>query len=307
MMMQAIAKVGPGPDDLCLMQVPVPAIGDHQLRVRIRAIGVGVHDGYFLPPNIRYPYPIGIEGAGTIEKVGSKVSGYREGEAIAFVSAMQPKGGTWAEYAVVEESALIMRIPEGMMFAEAAAVPVAGNTLLKALHALRLEPGHSLFIAGASGAIGSLAIQLAAAKGCVVAGSASQQNHAYMRELGATLTVDYREASWPARIMAWMPGGMDAALAIQPGTGAESMPLVKDGGRMVVVSGDQVVPERGIRVEQIPHHIDVTRELDQLMNQIARKEIKLEIGKTFAFENSLDALRETQTRRARGKRVIVVP
>lgn len=282
-------------------------MGDLELLVRIRAIGVGIHDGYFLPAVMDYPYPIGIEAAGTIEEVGSKVAKYKAGEAIAFVSAMQPKGGTWAELEVVEEGSLIVRIPSGMTFTAAAAVPVAGNTVLKALHALRLEPKESLFIAGASGAIGSLAIQLAVGRGCVVAGSASKKNHPYLGSLGAAKTVDYHEADWVDQIKQWSPGGVDAALAIQPGTAAESMHVVRAAGRVVIVSGDQVDPERTISTEHIPHHIDVELELTQLMERIANREIKLEIEHIYRFEEGIAALKKTQTRHARGKLVIALP
>lgn len=305
--MRAIAKLSTRPGDIALTSVPRPEVGDRELLVRIRAIGVGIHDGYFLPPIVEYPYPIGIEAAGVIEQVGSKVMKFRTGEAIAFVSSMQPKGGTWAEFAVVDENSLIVRMPQGMTFAEAAAVPVAGNTAIRAFHALRLEPKESLFIAGASGAIGSFAIQMAAQRGGVVAGSASRKNHPYMLSLGATKTVDYHDADWVEQIRQWMPGGVDAALAIQPGTPAESMPAVKDGGRLVIVSGDQVKAERGIRAEHIPYQVDISDALTQLMGKIAKQEIALELERVYPFEEGIAALEKTQTRHARGKLVIALP
>src|SRR5699024_8726725 len=104
---------------------------ENEMLVRVHAIGVGIHDDYFLSKNIQYPHPIGIEAAGIIEKVGQNVTDFREGERIAFVSTMQMKGGTWAEYAVVADNSLIIPVPDGMSLTEAAAVPVAGNTALK--------------------------------------------------------------------------------------------------------------------------------------------------------------------------------
>lgn len=305
--MRAIVKRSAQPDDIALTTVPVPDVNDCQLLVRIRAIGVGIHDGYYLPETIDYPYPIGIEAAGTIEKIGVKVTNYQVGEPIAFVSAMQPKGGTWAEFAVVEDASLIVRIPPGVTFEQAATVPVAGNTVLKAFHALDLKPNDTLFVAGASGAIGTFAIQLAVARGCIVAGSASRANHAYMLSLGAAKTVDYHDANWVEEILKWRPGGVDAALAIQPGTAAQSMPAVRDAGCVVVVSGDDIKSERGIRTEHIPHHIKIQQELAQMLEQISWGEIKVEIQQTLPFENGLEALQKTQTRHARGKLVIALP
>lgn len=305
--MKAIVKRSPGQSDFSYTEVPIPIMDEHEMLVRVKAIGVGIHDGYFLPGNIHYPYPIGIEAAGIIEKAGSRVTGFQEGDRIAFVSSMQAKGGTWAEYAVVSDQSLIIPIPKGMSFAEAAAVPVAGNTTLKALHALGLKSGNSLFIAGASGAIGTFAIQLAAAQGCTVAGSASERNHDYMKKLGAEKTVDYHDADWPQQIKRWMPGGVDTVMAIQPNTALPSIEVLKDGGRIVSVSGDQFTPPKRIEITPFPYQLGVTEELTHLVNKIHEGDITLTIERTFPFEEGLEALQKVSTRRARGKVVITMP
>lgn len=302
--MRAIAKLDAQSDLIQMTKVPVPEVGERELLIRVHAIGVGIHDGYFFPKSVSYPYPIGIEAAGTIESMGSKVSKFKVGDAVTFISSMQSKGGAWAEFAVVNESSLIVRIPTGMSFTQAAAVPVAGSTALKAFHALQLKSGASLFLAGASGAIGSFAIQHAVGLGCVVASSASAKNQDYMSLLGATKTVDYAGPQWAAQIKEWMPTGVDAAIAIQPGTARSCLSLVKDGGQVVAVSGDQLESERGIRIHQIPHDVDIVPEFEKLMQQIANKNVKLEIEKVYPFDDALNALKKAQTRHARGKLVI---
>lgn len=90
------------------------------------------------------------------------------GDAVMFTSSLQPKGGVWAEFAAVRGEALI-HIPAGLSFIQAAALPVAGGTALEAMNLLNLKPGDSVFMAGASGAIGTLAIQLARSLDCRVA------------------------------------------------------------------------------------------------------------------------------------------
>lgn len=305
--MKAIVKKSAGADDFGVIEMPIPNISDTEILVRIEAIGVGIHDGYFLPQTIRYPYTIGIEGAGIIINKGSSVSRFQEGDRVAFVSSMQPKGGTWAEYAAVDESSLILPIPGGMSFEEAAAIPVAGNTALKALYALDLAPGDTLFIAGASGAIGTFAIQLAVAKGCTVVASASERNHEYMMSLGAKETVDYHDADWTVQIRQRIPGGVDAVMAIQPGTGSESLPVLKPGGRIVAVSGDELPADIGYSVRQLAYHVDVSDELLGMMNKIVSNEFKLTIEEIYPFTEGLDALQKTATRRARGKLVISGP
>lgn len=304
--MKAIVRKAAHHPDLVMAEVPVPQISDDELLVRVFAIGVGIHDGYFFARNIQYPYVIGIEAAGVIEAIGSEVSGYTVGQRIAFVSAMQPKGGTWAEYAAVRADSLIVHIPDGMSFEHAAAIPVAGNTALKAFHALSLQSGDSLFVAGASGAIGTFIIQLAVARGYRVAASASPQNHGYMTDLGAQKTVDYNDPEWPAQVLQWQPGGVDAAIAIQPDTAVSCIDVVKDGGVVVAVSGDEAVSQRNVTLRQLPQQVDVQDELAALFDAIHIGALKLTIEKVYPFSEGLEALEKTGTRHARGKLVLTM-
>lgn len=290
-----------------LAEVPVPRIGPDELLVRIHAIGVGIHDSYFLPPDISYPFPIGIEAAGVVEEVGDEFTQYQPGARIAFVSSMQAKGGTWAEYAVVREGAMIVPIPQGLTFEQAAAVPVAGNTAVKTFHELEDVPaGGTLFVAGASGAIGTFIIQMARARGWKVAASASKRNHEYLIALGADMAVDYHEDNWSDEVLAWAPGGVDAAVAIQPNTTADSLLVVKDGGTVITISGDQVPSSRGVRVAMPSHHLDVREEMVSFIQQIADGDVHLTIEHVFPFADALQALSKVQTRRARGKTVLTL-
>ena len=303
--MKAWVKQSPSADTIELTDVPVPSIDDDELLVRVRAIGVGIHDSYFLPTDVSYPFPIGIEAAGVVELVGDAVSGYSRGDRIAFVSAMQPKGGTWAGYAAVKSSSLIVPIPSALGFTEAAALPVAGSTILRAMYPLAIPSGGSLFVAGASGAIGTLAIQLAHRKGWQVAASASRKNHGYMLSLGAAKVVDYNDADWPEQIRQWMPGGVDAAIAVQPGTSSGCVEVVRDGGQVVTVSGDQAAPKGRVRVEMIPYEVDVLGELKALAADVADGRVRLAL-ETHPFEEGLVALQNVQSRHARGKTVLTL-
>lgn len=304
--MTAFVLPDPHSETITIAQVAVPQIAPDELLVRVRAIGVGIHDSYFLPPEMNFPYPIGIEGAGIVEQVGHDVRSYRPGDRIAFVSMMQPKGGVWAEYAALSMDSLIVPIPEGMSFEQAAAVPVAGNTILRALHALPpIDSGGSLFVAGGSGAIGTLALQLARARGWLVAASASPSNHDYLRSLGAALAVDYRDPAWPEQVRQWQPDGVDGALAVQPQTTEPTALVVKPGGTVVTISGDRAAPP-GVQVTGLAYEIDVRGELLALMDGITAGEVQLVIEKTYPFANALSALSKTQTRHARGKVVVTV-
>lgn len=305
--MRAFVQPQPGSDAVEQAEVPVPRIDAGELLVRVLAVGVGIHDSYFLPPEAPYPLVIGIEGAGVVEQVGAGVAAYRPGDRIAFVSSMQSKGGTWAEYAVVDQEAMIVPLPAGMDVVEAAALPVAAGTVLRSMDALSGMPaGAAVFIAGGSGAIGTLAIQIARRRGWRVAVSASPRNHDYVRDLGAELAVDYGDRNWCRQVQEWMPGGVDAALAVQPGTAVECLPVVRDGGTLIAVSGDQVVPERGILVGGVPLDVDVRPGLAQLFAEVTAGEVRVVIEQVYPFDRGLDALAKVRTRHARGKVVLQV-
>lgn len=305
--MRAYARTAADSGEVRLLDVPLPNIGRDEVRVQVHAFEVGIHDRSFIPRGVAFPYPIGTEGAGTVAELGPQVTGVAVGDRVMFTTSLQPQGGAWAEYAAVRSDALVP-LPAGLTFAQGAALPVAGKAALESLNALGLRRGQTLFVAGASGAIGSLVIGLAAAQGVRVAGSASAGNHAYMRGLGLELVVDYHEAEWPQQVRAWAGGGVDAALAIQPGTGSDSLKTVRDGGRVVTVSGDsaQVTPERGITVQQIGHSPATQAKFAELVNSIASGDIGLVIENEYPFAEALEALKKTETRHARGKSVVVL-
>jgi NADPH:quinone reductase-like Zn-dependent oxidoreductase len=305
--MKAWVKTSGQANTLAFMDVPRPEAGDDELLVRIRAIGVGMHDEYFHAQDVRYPYVIGIEAAGIVEDVGANVTGYLIGDRIAFISMMQPKGGTWAEYAVISKSSLILPIPDTMTFEQAAAFPVVGNTVLKALVGAGLLPGETLFIAGGAGALGSMLIQLAVARGYTVVASASKQNHNYMKSLGAAQVVDYRDSDWQAQVRTLYPAGVDAAIAIHPGTPVAVQPVVKDGGVLVAVSGDTVATERGIVLKGVYNDIDVSSELVDLLAQVNDGRITQALSNVYTLGEALAALNQVQTRHTRGKLVLSLP
>lgn len=303
--MKAFVRINAQDDRLEFAEVVIPEIAKDEVLVSVQAFGVGVHDRYFIPLNASFPYPIGTEAAGIITKVGSEVSDFKNGDRVILSSSLQPKGGCWAEYVTVS-SKMIVPLPNTIDFVQGAAIPVAGKTAIESMRALNLKEGDTLFVAGASGAIGTLIIQLAKNKGVRVIGSASNKNHKYMQSLGAEKTVDYSEPDWKNIVKQWIPGGVDAALAIQLGTGKDSMDVVKEGGKVITVSGDKVESERKITVQQFQHQLDMQSAIGILLETILSGKIHLEIERVYPFEQALDALKKTETRHARGKLVVSV-
>ena len=305
--MKAYVRINALTQEVQLMDVPVPEIQPDEVLIKVEAFGVGIHDRYFIPRDAEFPYTIGSEGAGIIEKAGSAVTGFSIGDRVIFTTILQTTGGCWAEYVAAKASGLIT-LPENLPFAQGAAIPIAGKTALESMRSLQLSKGDTLFIAGASGAIGTMVIQLAAAAGIKVSASASSKNHAYMESLGVEKAVDYNDPAWINKINLWSGGGVAAALAIQPGTGLDSIKVVKDEGRLITVSGDnmQVSPERNVIIEQMGHHADTQKLVVEMVNSISEGKIKILIEKEYSFEDALKALEKTETRHARGKLVVAL-
>lgn len=303
--MRAFVRINAETGVVQVADVAVPEIGTREVLVAVHAFGVGIQDRYFIPPNGPFPYMIGTEGSGVVVRVGPDAERVDVGDRVLMTTAMQPKGGTWAEFVVVSESA-VTPVPKAMGFPTAAGIPVAGKSAVESLHTLDLNAGDTLFVAGASGAIGTLVVQLAAARGIRVAGSASAGNREYLRSLDAEVAVDYRDPMWPDEVRRWQPGGVDAALAIQPGTAAHSLGVVRDGGHVVTVSGDAIEAQRGICVEQFVHREDAGAEMAQLIDDVAAGRIRVVLERIYPFAQPLSALEKTETRHARGKLVVSV-
>lgn len=303
--MKAFVRTSATTQDVELQDVDIPEMQSDEVLIKVEAFGVGIHDRYFIPSEVNFPYVIGSEGTGIIIEKGSQVTDFDIGDKVIFTTILQIQGGSWAEYAVAKQAALI-KSPDNLTFEQGAAIPIAGKTALECMRELNLQNGNRLFIAGASGAIGTLVIQLAKGKGIRISASASAKNLDYMKSLGAEHTVDYNDPDWIMKVQEWANGGADAALAIQPGTGSDSIKVVKNGGLLITVSGDSqiVIPERNIEVRQMGHQLFTNQEMIELINKISQEKIKVVIEKEYPFQDALAALTKTETRRARGKLIV---
>lgn len=304
--MQAFVKTEKESSQLQLLEVVQPTAGPDELLVRVRAIGVGIHDEFFFPPDVSYPYVVGIEAAGTVESIGTGVTEYNVGDRVAFISTMQLKGGTWAEYAVVTSWSLLLPIPDAMTYEQAAAMPVAGSTALKAIESASLTAGDTLLICGGAGAIGTLLIQIVKQRGYTVIATASAANHKLMRELGADYVIDYHDRDWQEQVRKIIPDGADAAIAIHPGTPKQSQSAVRRAGTIVAVSGDDFVTERGIVLRGVLNDIDVRDDLIDLMHTVSLNEMKLIVNRIYPFSDGLKALDQVKTRHTKGKIILKI-
>ena len=191
-----------GPDVLELQEVAMPAAGDGELLVRVRAASVNPLDWHFMrgaPYLVRMmaglsrPKPsasrLGADMAGTVEAVGQNVTGFQPGDEV--FGGLEERG-TLAEYISVRADAVVLQKPAGLTFEQAAAVPVAAFTALQALRDKgRVQPGQKVLVNGASGGVGTFAVQIAKALGAEVTGVCSTANVGMVASIGADHVVDY--------------------------------------------------------------------------------------------------------------------
>ncbi|GAA2028240.1 NADP-dependent oxidoreductase [Catenulispora yoronensis] len=197
-----------GPDVLELVDLPDPHPGPGQVRIAVRAAGVNASDWKKRKGLMdeELPQTLGHEAAGTVDELGAGVTDVALGDR---VFGFTRDGAAQAESAVLAHYA---PIPAALGFAAAAALPAAVETATRALDQLGVTSGCTLLVNGASGTVGSAAVQLAVARGARVIGTASSANHDYLRSLGAE-PVTYGDGL-VERVRALAPDGVDLALDV---------------------------------------------------------------------------------------------
>src|ERR1700761_9278971 len=188
------------PEVLKLEQIPQPPQADKRMLVKVHAASVNPLDWHYMrgepyvmragagmgtPDDIH----MGVDFAGTVVSVGKDVTRFKPGDAV-----FGGKGGAFGEYVSVSESGSVAMKPDNMTFEQAAAVPIAAVTALQALRDKgKLRAGQRVLVNGASGGVGTYAVQIAKAYGAEVTGVCSTKNLSLVKSIGADQVVDYTQ------------------------------------------------------------------------------------------------------------------
>jgi NADPH2:quinone reductase len=253
----AIDRFGP-PSVLTLHTLPVPRPGPREIVIAVHAAGVGgwdesVRDGSWKPGGrSKFPLVLGTDGAGVVVMTGSRVQRFRVGDRAYAYSAGSPKGGFYAEFTAVDERRAGL-VPRGLDLARAGACAVTALTALQGVAgALNVRKGETVLVFGASGAVGTMAVQFAKLRGArVIATASNRRAAALVRRLGADAIVDARDADAADRLRALAPDGIDAVLALAGGEELERcLDFVRDRGRVGYPNGIEPEPKRrrGFRI-----------------------------------------------------------
>jgi NADPH:quinone reductase-like Zn-dependent oxidoreductase len=293
-----------GPEVLEIVDLPDPHPGPGQVRIAVRAAGVNPSDWKkregLMDPEL--PQTLGYEAAGVVDELGEGVADVAVGDRVFGLSA---EGAAQAELAVLSFYA---PIPPSLDFAGAAALPAAIETATRALDQLGVGAGagrgSTLLINGASGSVGSAAVQLALVRGVRVIGTASPANRDYLRSLGAE-PVAYGEGL-AGRVRALAPDGVDAALDVA-GSGVlpELIELADGPERVVTIADFAGAQEHGVRFSRgdAGRAVHALAEIGEL---IESGRFSLPVAQTFPLAEIAQAHRAGEDGHPRGKLVLVI-
>ncbi len=223
-----------------LREFPQPSFASHEILVRVTAAGVNPMDWKVRDRGDRaLPFVLGQDFAGVVSAAGDRVSKFRVGERVFGIARNH---GAYAEYTVVPEDDHVQpvaKIPDDVGDADAAALPTAGLTALAAMNALAIAKGTTLLVLGATGGVGSFAVQMARDRGAFVIGTARDSNEILAHDLGVEEFVAYNRDNVNEKVGAAHPDGIDALLDLvddAPGMN-QVAELVRDGGRAASTIG----------------------------------------------------------------------
>jgi NADPH:quinone reductase len=299
-----------GPERLTVHHVTVPPLDAHEVMVRVDTASVGVWDakarrGRWADGRERFPMVLGADGAGTIAALGDAVHGLRLGDAVYGYAYGDRKGGFYAEYAVLSAEH-VAPMPTSLDFREAGAIPVTGLTALAGIDdALGVRAGQTVLVHGASGGVGTIAVQLAKRRGArVIATANSGDGRELLRRLGADEAVDTQHDDVLAAARRIAPGGVDAVLALAGGPALERcIAALREGGALAHPNGVEVPAGVAARAfDGVP----TPQTFARLTATIDAAPVDVPIAATYSLDDAAEAHRRLERGHVLGKIVLVV-
>jgi len=292
----AIDKTGP-PEVLTIHTLPIPKVGPKDVLISLLAAGVGIWDaqirkGEYSVGSKRFPRVLGSDGAGIVADVGKDVDRFKEGDRVWAYDWETSKTGFYAEYVSPNEKN-VAHAPDELTLIEAGAAAVTGLTALQGVDDhLKLDKSDTILVFGATGAVGSLAVQFAKRTGAHVIATASPgRAETTLHEIGIEQVFDSRAAGAAERLSSLAPGGLSAILAFAGGNDLEQCidQLVADG-RVAYPNGIEPEPRKRPKVRMIPYDaIGGRAPLERLNRAVAEARLKVVIEKVYKLEQAAEA------------------
>ncbi len=310
----ALKVFGP-PSVLTEHILPVPLPDPGEVLIELHAAGVGSwdaaeRDGSWKPfTRPKFPLILGTDGAGIVVAKGPHVRRFDIGDRVWASDYKNPKGGFYAEYAAVKVENVGV-LPRRLDFREAAAGLTTGLTALQGIDdALRVHKGETLLIFGATGGVGTLAIQFAKRKQVRVLATATGSDAATLaKKLGADGTFDARDANAVERLKALAPKGIDAALVLAGSDVLEScLDIIKPGGRLAYPNGVWPEPKKRRNVQVLSYNAETgSRAFDRLERAAIEARLKVPIAAEFPLAEAVQAHERLEDGHVLGRIVLLI-
>jgi NADPH:quinone reductase-like Zn-dependent oxidoreductase len=278
-----------------IQDVPVPDPGPGQVRVDVQAASINGIDAFaaagYVWDSMAHEFPVvmGRDFAGTVNAVGDGVSDISVGDMVTgVVTALDLLVGVLSEQVVFDADRVVV-VPDGVSPEQAAAVGLAGVTARDLVDALSLAPDDVVLVSGATGGVGAFVVQLAAATGATVLGTARPGDEDFVRGLGAAHAIDYT-GDIAAAVAAVVPDGV-TAVAHAAGDAATVGAVLRAGGRLASVVG--ATPEQVGRDDVTVTGVlatDTPQKVGALLAAVAAGDLKVPFARTFAFDNAASAV-----------------
>ncbi len=320
-MRAVLAECYGGPEVLQVRNIARPSVGPNEILVKIEAAAVNPLDWHYmrgspylmrLSSGLGAPEDVkaGVDFAGTVEAIGGDVTEFSIGDAV-FGGA----NGAFAEYVVIGADRAVVKKPDNLSYEEAAALPIAAVSALQALQNKgRLVAGQKVLINGASGGVGTFAVQIAKALGAEVTGVSSARNHAMVQSLGADRMIDYKTTNYTE-----LDESYDLIIDMVGNHSLGSnMDVLQDDGRLVQVGGPKgnwiaplINPLKGWALDPFykPETLTLLAILDKeslttLAELASAGKLTARIDRRYPLEEVAEAIRYSETGRARGKIIL---
>jgi len=292
----ALDRYGP-PEVLTIHTIPVPKMGPKDVLISLLAAGVGIWDvqirkGEYSLGSKQFPRVLGADGAGIVAAVGKDVGRFKEGDRVWAYEWGGAKTGFYAEYVAPNEKN-VAHAPGELTLIEAGAAAVTGLTALQGVDDhLKLDKSDTILVFGATGAVGSLAVQFAKRTGAHVVATASPgRAETTLHEIGIEQVFDSRAADAAARLRSFAPNGLNAVLAFAGGDDLERCidQLVADG-RVAYPNGIEPEPRKRPKVRMIPYDaVGGRAPFERLNRAVAEARLKVVIEKVYKLDQAAEA------------------
>jgi len=306
-----------GTEVLKLVEAERPVPAPDEILVKVFASGVnlvdcairgGTNDGF--KSFLKLPLILGCDAAGTVEEVGSEVTNFKKGDQV-YGCPNFPGDGSYAEYCAAKAGQFALK-PKSISFNEAAGVPLAALVAWAGLFELgHLQVGQRILIHGASGGVGSFAVQLAKAKGAYVIGTTSAGNLEFLKQIGADEVIDYKTQKFE-ELLRDIDVVFDASSVRDNNERLKGVSVLKDGGIFVSVNVDfpfdaavnEALARKNAKGEMVAGQKH--ENLSEIADLIDEGKVKVIISKVYPLEQVAQAHEESVKGHVRGKLVLEI-